>query len=115
MGVVFPARSGSGVAVILLSIGLLCSTGCVSEKIEPADIPRVSTSQNSKGVVSLSWASKKGYNYRLMIRDMKTGEWSPVPGSDVYKGTGEIITVQDQQNPKKPLPWYSVRPEKIAK
>ena len=115
MGVAFPVRTSYAASVLLLSIGLLCSTGCVSEKIEPADIPRVSTAQNSKGVVSLSWASKKGYNYRLMIRDMKTGEWTPVPGVDVFKGTGEIITVQDQQNPNKPLAWYSAWPEKIAK
>jgi hypothetical protein len=111
----YPARLGCAAAVLLFSIGILCGSGCVSEKVEPADIPRVSTSQNSKGLVTLSWASKKGYTYRLMIRDMSTGEWSPVPGSDVFKGTGEIITVQDQQNPNKPLPWYSVRPEKIPK
>jgi hypothetical protein len=49
------------------------------------------------------------------MRDMKTGEWKPVAGSDVFEGTGETITVQDQQNPNNPLPWYSVRPEKTAK
>ena len=115
MRVVCPVRPGFGVAIVLLGLGLLCTTGCVSIKIEPADIPRVSSSQNSKGIVSLSWASKKGYNYRLMVRDMKTGEWTPVAGSDVYEGTGETITVEDQQNPNKPMPWYSVRPEKVAK
>ena len=115
MVALFSARPGYAAAALLFGIGLLCTPGCVSEKDEPADIPRVSTSQNSKGLVTLSWASKKGYTYRLMIRDMSTGEWSPVRGSDVFKGTGEIITVQDQQNPNKPLPWYSVRPEKISK
>ena len=115
MGVMFPVRPSCAAAGCILGIALLlCSTGCVSEKIEPADIPRVSTSQNSKGVVTLSWASKKGYTYRLMIRDMSTGEWSPVPGAGVFQGTGDIITVQDQQNPNKPLPWYSVRPKKTA-
>lgn len=103
------------VAVLLLGLGFLCSYGCVSKTIEPADIPRVSTSQNSQGVVTLSWASKKGYNYRLLVLDLKTREWKPVAGSSVYEGTGDMITVQDQQNPNKPLPWYSVRPEKIAK
>jgi len=93
---------------------MLCGSGCVSKKIEPEDIPRVATSQNSSGVVTLSWESKKGYRYRLLIRDMKSGEWRPVAGSKVYEGTGETITVQDQQNPNKPLPWYSVRPEKMA-
>ncbi len=115
MGVAFPGRASYGVAVFLLGVGLLCSTGCVSKKIEPADIPRVSSSQNSAGIVTLSWDSKIGYKYRLLIRDMKTGEWKPVAGSDLYVGTGETITVQDQQNPNKPLSWYSVRPEKIAK
>ncbi len=115
MGAIFPVRPSYGVAVVLLGVGLLCSTGCVSKKIEPADIPRVTTSRNNAGLVTLSWESKGGYNYRLMIRDMNTGAWSPVAGSDVYKGTGETITVQDRQNPNKPLPWYSVRPEKIAK
>ena len=115
MLVASPARRRYGVAAFLLGVGLLCSTGCVSKKIEPADIPRVSSSQNSKGIVSLSWESKIGYKYRLLIRDMKTGEWTPVAGSDVYEGTGETITVQDQQNPNKPMPWYSVRPEKVAK
>jgi hypothetical protein len=115
MGIVFLVRPGYGVALLLLGVGLLCSTGCVSKEIEPADIPRVSTSQNSKGIVTLSWASKKGYTYRLLMRDMKTGEWKPVAGSDVFEGTGETITVQDQQNPNNPLPWYSVRPEKTAK
>lgn len=114
MDVVFPVRRRYAAAALLLGIGLTCSTGCVSEKIEPEDIPRVSTSQNSKGLVTLSWASKKGYAYRLMIRDMSTGEWNPVSGADLFKGTGETITVQDQQNPNKPLPWYSVRPERIA-
>lgn len=112
MGVALPVRPGYGVAVFLLGVELLCSTGCVSKKIEPADIPRVSSSQNSAGIVTLSWASKIGYKYRLMSRDMNTGEWTPVAGSDLYVGTGETITVQDQQNPNKPLPWYSVRPEK---
>jgi hypothetical protein len=114
MGIVCPFRPGLGVAIVLLG-AVLCNTGCVSKKIEPADIPRVSSSQNSAGIVTLSWASRKGYQYRLMIRDMKTGEWRPVEGSEVYKGTGETITVQDQQNPNKPMPWYSVRPEKITK
>jgi len=115
MGAVCPVRAAHRVAIVLLGAGLLCSAGCVSKKLEPADIPRVSSSQNSKGIVTLSWASKKGYQYRLMIRDMKTGDWTPVEGSEVYKGTGETITVQDQQNPNKPMPWYSVRPEKVAK
>lgn len=115
MGVIFPVRTGCGVAAVLLGVGLLCSTGCVSKTIEPADIPRVATSRNSAGVVTLSWESKKGYHYRLMIRDMQTGKWSPVAGSNVYEGTGETITVQDRQNPNQPLPWYSVSPEKIAK
>jgi hypothetical protein len=114
MGVVSPVRGSCAAAALLLGVGLLCSTGCVSEKIEPEDIPRVSTSQNSKGLVTLSWTSKKGYAYRLMIREMSTGEWKPVPGADLFKGTGGTITVQDQQNPNKPLPWYSVRPEKIT-
>ena len=115
MSAVFPVRPSYGIAVVFLGVGLMCSTGCVSKKIEPADIPRVASSQNGKGVVTLSWESKIGYRYRLMIRDMKTGEWKPVAASDVYEGTGEITTVQDQQNPNKPLPWYSARPEKIAK
>jgi len=113
MRVAFPVRPFYGAAAVLLGV-MLCSSGCVSKNIEPEDIPRVATSQNSAGVVTLSWDSKKGYRYRLLIRDMKSGEWKPVAGSKVYEGTGETITVQDQQNPNKPLPWYSVRPEKIT-
>lgn len=111
MSKTFPVNASHGVALLFLGIGLLCSNGCVSKKIEPADIPRISTSQNSEGVVTLSWASKKGYSYRLFILDMKTREWKPVEGADLFEGTGEIITVQDQQKPGKELPWYSVRPE----
>ena len=115
MDFVRPVRPGHGVAVVLLGMGLLMSSGCVSKSIDPADIPRVSTSQNSSGLVTLSWESKVGYEYRLLVRDMNTGKWSPVAGADVYKGTGETITVQDQQNPRNPLPWYSVKPERISK
>ena len=115
MVVAGPVRRRSGVAAFLLGVGLLCSTGCVSKKIEPADIPRVSSSRNSKGIVTLSWESKVGFQYRLLIRDMDTGKWAPVAGSGVYQGTGKTITVQDRQNPKKPLPWYSVSPERISK
>jgi len=113
MGAAFRVRPGHLAAVILLGV-MLWGAGCVSKKIEPADIPRVATSQNSAGVVTLSWESKKGYRYHLLIRDMKTGEWTPVAGSKIFEGTGETITVQDQQNPNKPLPWYSVRPEKLT-
>ena len=115
MDAVFPVRHCQGIVLALLSILLFCGPGCVSKKVEPADIPTVSTSRNSKGVVTLSWESKLGFKYHLLIRDMNTGEWTPVAGSGVYEGTGETITVQDKQNPKKPLPWYSVRPEKIKK
>ena len=115
MGTAYPVRLMSGVTAVLLGVGLWCSAGCVSKKIQPADIPRVSSSQNSQGIVTLTWESKIGYRYRLMIRDMKTGQWTPVEGSEVYEGTGDTITVQDRQNPNKPLPWYSVRPEKIVK
>jgi hypothetical protein len=115
MDAAFSIRPRYCVAVVLLGVGLLSSTGCVSKKIEPADIPRVTTARNNAGIVTLSWESKKGYNYRLMIRNMNTGEWSPVKDSEVYKGTGETITVQERQNPNEPLPWYSVRPEKIMK
>ncbi len=113
MGAALPVRPCHGVAVILAGIMLLGS-GCVSKEIKPEDIPRVATSQNSAGVVTLSWESKTGYQYRLLVRNMKTGEWTPVAGSKVYEGTGETITVQDKQNPNKPLPWYSVKPEKIT-
>lgn len=115
MGSAFQVHPSYGVAVLILGVGLLCSTGCVSKKVEPADIPRVSSSQNGTGIVTLSWESKVGFEYRLLMRDMDTGKWIPVAGSGVYEGTGKTITVQDQQNPKKPLPWYSVRPERISK
>lgn len=110
-----PVHPSCGVAIVLLGMGLLFSTGCVSKKIEPAYVPVVSSSQNSDGIVTLSWESKTGYEYRILIRDINTGEWSPVKGSGVYRGTGETIIVRDQQNPNNPLPWYSVSPKKITK
>ncbi|VGO22994.1 hypothetical protein SCARR_05093 [Pontiella sulfatireligans] len=93
-------------------VGMLSLTGCVSEIIEPANIPRVSTAQNSDGVVTLSWMSEAGCDYTVFVRDEETYSWKRVESLPVFHGTGELITIQDKRNPKKPLPWYSVRPGK---
>ena len=84
-------------------------TACVSQKIEPEYIPKVATSQNYKGVVSISWPSRKGYNYRLGVRDKGKVDFD----TKTYKGTGEDIVVQFKLNPEIPLPDYVVKPEKI--
>jgi len=98
-----------GVLVLMCALSL---AGCVSERIEPAHSPRVTTAINSDGIVTLSFESRAGYDYRLFIMDSDTRQWSPVQGVGVIRGTGETITIQDRQNPRKPLPWYSVRSEK---
>lgn len=97
---------------VALGIVLLGAVGCVTKTIEPEYIPRVSTAMSSDGTVSLSWPSRDGYDYRIYILNPETRAWVPLKGVDVIRGTGEVITIQDRQNPRKPLPWYSVRPEK---
>jgi hypothetical protein len=100
------------VGLILLLIGLLSTAGCVSERIEPEHSPRVTTAQNSEGLVTLSWKSELGYDYRIFFLNADTRQWHQMPGSKVYRGTGDVITIQDRRNPRLPLPWYSVRADK---
>jgi len=95
-----------------MAVGLVLSAGCVRQTIEPEYHPRVSTSQNSDGLVTLSWETRVGYDYSLFVVNPETREWQPLKGSKVYPGTGESITVTDRRNPRQPLPWYSVRAQK---
>ena len=85
-------------------------TGCVETRIEPAYIPKVATTQNNEGVVTISWQSRKDYNYRLSAQ-AENGQ--VVVDKKIYKGTGDIITVSFKRDPSKPLPDYSVIPEKL--
>ena len=96
-------------------VGSLLLAGCVSEEIQPEYIPRVSTSQNAKGMVTLSWPSRVGYTYWIYVRNEQTQIWEPLKGAKVYVGTGDMISVEDQQTPGKPLPWYSVRAKPTRK
>lgn len=89
----------------------LLGAGCVEKNIEPAYIPKVSSTQNNEGVVSISWPSRKGYNYRLSAQD-ETGKL--IVDKKVYKGTGDIIDVEFKRDPQKPLPDYRVIPEKLT-
>jgi len=98
-----PGRAIAMGVAIMACIGL--STGCVSKNIQPASIP-VSTTQNNKGLVALSWKSKVGYNYQLVSRDLKTR--TMVVGRKIYEGTGDMITVEFMLDPRRNLPEYSV-------
>ncbi len=89
---------------------LLTLTGCVSETIEPEYIPNVSAVQNSQGLVTISWPSRVGYNYRLVARQKSNVTFD----KRVYPGTGEEIVVQFKRDPRKPLPDYTVQPEKTG-
>ena len=84
-------------------------TSCVSRTIEPAYIPKVATSRNYEGLTTISWPSRKGYNYRLAVRD----QGRVIFDTKVYEGTGEDIVVQFRLDPATPLPDYVVKPEKI--
>jgi hypothetical protein len=95
---------------ILLASSVSCLTGCVSRTIEPVYPPNVATSQNNDGLVTIRWSSQVGYNYRLAALD-KNGR--PRYDTKVYRGTGDIIEVQFMRDPRRPLPNYVVKPEKI--
>ncbi len=101
-----PTRFLLGVSVC----ALLCMTGCVSRTLEPVYPPNVTTSQNNEGLVTISWPSQTGYNYRLAALD-KNGR--PMYDNKVYRGTGDTIEIQFMRDPRKPLPNYVVKPEKI--
>ena len=92
----------------LLMIGVLGSAGCVREIIEPEHSPRVTTSQNGEGLVTVSWKSNPAYDYILHAMDPDSHQWNPVKGATWHRGTGEVITVQDKRNPRETIPWYSV-------
>lgn len=95
-------------ASVLSGISLL-GFGCVEKKIDPAYIPKVATTQNNEGVITISWPSRKGYNYRLCAREKE----QLIVDQKVYKGTGDTIYVEFKRDPEKPLPDYSVIPEKL--
>ena len=96
---------------VVLCAWMVCA-GCVSQIIEPEHIPRVTTSQTSDGVVTLSWKSDVGYNYKIYIMSPDDRQWRPLKGVAMFRGTGDLISIQDQRNLRAPLPWYSVRAEK---
>jgi len=98
-----------GMVPLLASFLALALTSCVSRKIEPAYIPKIATSQNYEGMITISWPSRKGYDYRLAVRD----KGKLIYDNKVYKGTGETIVVQFKRDPGKPMPDYAVVPEKI--
>lgn len=102
-----PTPPGS-VLVLLVCAGVGLA-GCVSHTIEPAYIPNVATSQNHEGLTTISWPSRKGYNYRLAVRSGR----EVIYDKKVYQGTGETIVVQFKLDPSKPLPDYVVKPEKV--
>ena len=98
---------------IRLCIALCALTGltaCVSEVVEPQYFPKTAISQNHEGLTTISWPSRKGYNYRLAVPD----GGKLIYDQKVYEGTGEDISVQFRLDPGKPLPDYKVMPEKIG-
>lgn len=95
----------------LLAGIMLTVSGCVSKRIDQGYVP-VATTQNSEGLVTLSWPSRKGYNYRLVARDYQKHEMAV--SKKVYPGTGGTITIQFKRDPKEALPDYSARPEKVS-
>lgn len=104
-----PLKSWNALFAILATGGLLA--GCVHKEYEPAYIPNVAATQNNEGLVTISWPSREGYNYRLVART----EGKVIMDSKVYRGTGEDIVIQFMRDRSKPLPDYSVKPEKISK
>lgn len=97
---------------VMFLVGTLAGFGCVRTTFEPEYTPRVSSAQNSDGLITLSWESRVGYDYVLLAKDANSTTWNPVKGASVFHGTGKTITVTDKRNPRQPLPWYSVRAEK---
>jgi hypothetical protein len=98
---------------VVLFAAVLALSGCVSKEILPEHSPRLTTAQNSDGLVSMSWKSEVGYKYWIYVMDPADHVWSPLKGVDAFRGTGEIITFRDKRNPRLPLPWYSLRSEKL--
>lgn len=105
-------RKAVSVFSVLLIAGMILGSGCVRTTIEPEYTPRVTTAQNSDGLVTLSWVTRPGYDYTLLSKAPDSNEWKPVKGSRVFSGSGETITVTDKRNPRAPLPWYSVQADK---
>ncbi len=95
---------------VLLASASLTLAGCVSKTIEPMYIPNVAASQNHDGLVTISWPSRTGYNYRLVARD----QGKTILDKKVYRGTGQTITVQFMRKSDRPLPNYTVKPEKTG-
>jgi hypothetical protein len=90
---------------LLLMIALLGGCMSASETTSEADQSvKCSISQNSTGLVTISWPSEVGYNYR-MVAFCKT---KTQIGDRVYRGTGDTITVQFRLDPSLPLPEYRV-------
>lgn len=97
---------------------LVATTGCVSKKIEPLYVPPVTVSMDGEGMVTLSWDSLPGYNYRLVAVDLDDNGnvMKTELARDVHRGTGEPIVVRFKSDrTTRTLPEYSVRPEKIVR
>ncbi len=85
---------------------LACLTGCMSSESTGKAVQsvRCSISQNSTGLVTISWPSEVGYNYRLVA----FAKGKTQVGDQVYRGTGDTIAVQFRLDPSLPLPEYRV-------
>ena len=95
-------------AVFLGAVFLL--SGCVSEPVEPMYIPKLAVAQSSNGTVVISWPSKVGYRYRLFACK-ENGK--AVAYEKPFIGTGDIIEFKFAWKSDRPLPMYSILPEKI--
>jgi hypothetical protein len=90
----------------------LALAGCVSTPMDELEHePILMITQNSDGVVSLSWESEPGYEYKLYSIDRGETEWKPM--NRTFKGTGATISLADKVNPRKSDRRYWIQADKI--
>ncbi len=82
-------------------LGLLLTTGCVTEQINPEDDGRLETRlivTRSGNEVNLSWRSRMHVVYTLYYGASRSSgaQWQVVPGAERVVGTGDTVYFKDR-------------------
>ena len=94
--------------LLLVGVGFLLISGCVSQPVEKEYTPILMIAQNSDGAVTLSWESVVGYRYRLYLMDKGDTEWTPF--GHAFDGTGELISLEGNSGRKNRRYWIQADP-----
>jgi hypothetical protein len=85
-----------------LLAGLFFLVGCVSQPIEDErHSPSLMISQNSDGEATLLWQSDSAYVYTVVYSDKENRSWRTLRGANKLSGTGKMLEVKDQVNPRR--------------